>query len=165
MIISVSAGSFLFIIFGAVFAVTLLAMLLKKGDRQKKIISLVIFIVVFVFIFIFFGRPSEIVINETGIESNVYGRIVFSWSDVDSAEYIKNYQETEYKPSLKLNGTAMKGFRAGKFKLTGGDTVKLVTQTSEDAVIFRTSEGSYLFAVDELDALMKIASEHVSVVY
>ena len=165
MTISVSVGSFLFIIFGAIFAVTVLTMLLKKGDTRKKIISLTILIVVFISVFYFFGRPSEIVIGDNGINSDVYGKISFSWDDVESARYIENYQETGYRPVMKLNGTAVQDFRAGKFRLSNKETVKLVTQKSDNAVLFVTDKETYLFAVDELDEMLKIVKKHIEVVY
>lgn len=165
MVITVNASSFIFIIFGAVFLVTILAMLLKKGDRHKKIISLAVLVVVFIALFISFGRPSEIVVNEKGIKSGVYGKIEFSWDEVETARYIDNYQNTKYKPSLKISGTAMKDFRAGKFRLANGKTVKLVTQSVDDAVLFSTAEGDFLFAVDEIDTMIEIASKYTEVVY
>ena len=165
MTISVSAGSFIYIILGIILLVIILSMLLKKGDKNKKILGFIIIIVVFVFVIITFGRPKDIVINEQGITSNVYGKIAFNWSDVKSAEYIENYQDSPYKPVMKLSGTAFPGFRAGKFRLSSGENVKLVTQESTDAVIFNMKDETFLFAVDRLDELIDIADNYIEVVY
>ena len=165
MTISVSSGNFLFIIMAVILGVVILTMLLKKGDRNKKIISLIILIAVFIFLFISFGRPSEIVVNENGVNSDVYGKIAFNWRDVEKAIYIEDYQDSPYKPTLKINGTAVKGFRAGKFRLESGESVKIVTQNSEDAALFYTSGGTYLFAVDQLKALIDIAEDYIEVIY
>ncbi len=165
MTISVSAGSFMYIMMAVIIGVIILSMLLKKGDRNKKIITVVIVLAVFIFIYILFGRPAKIVIDEQGINSTAYGKIEFNWSDVKSAEYISNYQNSPYKPSLKLNGTALKYFRVGKFRLVNGDNVKLVTQKSDDALIFYTSDGIYLFAIDQLKEMIDIADNYIEVVY
>ena len=163
MTITVNAGSQMMLIFGIILGVIVLSMLLKKGDFQKKIIAIVILLVVFGFVFFSFGRPSEIVLDEHGLDSGVYGKISFDWEDVDEARLIRDYQDGTYKPVMKLNGNAMKGYRSGTFKLAGGEKVKLVTQRADDALFFSTSEGSYLFAVDQLDSMYDYASKYIEI--
>ncbi len=162
MTIEISSGNMLLIAFGIIFAVIVLMMLLRPGQRGKKIISIVILIVVFCVVYFMFGRPGEISISDTGVKSTVYGKIEFTWDEVRSAELVKDYQNTDWRPTIKINGSAFPGFRAGRFRLANGDMAKIVTQKSGDAVIFRTENDTYLFAVDDMDKLTEIASEHVS---
>jgi hypothetical protein len=161
MIISIDAGGSLLLIFGIIFAVIILSMLLKKGDFKKKILSLIIILVAFAFVFIMFGRPSKLIVDDEGINSTSYGKIDFDWKDINRAVLVAAYQSSPYKPVLKLTGTAVKDFRAGTFKLSNGETAKLITQSAEDAAVFYTGDKIYLLAIDELDKLIDIASDYV----
>lgn len=161
MSITIDSGGMLLIIFAIIFAAVIISMLLKRGDFKKKTAALVILIVTFGFVFLMFGRPAEITVNENGIESTTYGKIAFRWNEVEKAVLIDNYQDTGFKPTLKLNGTAAVNFRAGTFKLSNGDKVKLITQSSGDAAIFYTDKDIYLIAIDELPALIDIAGDYI----
>lgn len=163
MIITIDSSGQLLLIFGIIFAIVVLSMLLKKGDLPKKVISLVIMTAVFAFVFFMFGRPTKIVMDETGLNSRVYGTIEFEWTEITDAILIENYQQTEYKPALKINGSAVKDFRAGYFRLSNGEKAKLVTQSSDDALLIRTAEKTYLFAVDELDSMIAYLSRYIKI--
>ncbi|MBI9108360.1 MAG: hypothetical protein JEZ04_16560 [Spirochaetales bacterium] len=161
MTITINSAGSLLLIFGIIFVVIILSMLLKKGDLRKKLLSLGMLIVIFAFTFFMFSRPSQLTIDDEGVESTSYGKISFDWNEVEKALIIEDYQDTGFKPLVKLNGTAVKNFRAGSFKLSNGENVKLITQSAEDAAVFYTDKNIYLIAVDELKAFIDVASEYI----
>lgn len=161
MSIIISASSTLLIFFGIVFAAIIVLMVLRSGQTKQKLLSLAIMAAVFTLVYFQFGRPKEIVIDQSGVHSEAYGKIDFAWTDVDDAKVITGYQDTEWKPSVKINGSSFIGFRTGKFKLSNGDYAKIITQKSNDAVIFQTSEDLFLFALDEHEEFIRIASEYI----
>ncbi|HAK46945.1 MAG TPA: hypothetical protein DCO79_13650 [Spirochaeta sp.] len=161
MTLTFSSGSTLLIFFGIVLAAVIILMILRPGKRGQKLLSIVILLVTFSVVYFIFGRPTEILIDSEGIHSEAYGKINFAWTDVNDAEIIENYEDTGWKPSVKINGSGLIGFRAGRYRLTNGDTAKILTQKSDKAIVFQTKDEIYLFALDETDKLIEIASDYI----
>ena len=161
MTMRIETGGTLIVFFLIVLTLVVLLMIFKQGKRRQKITSLVILIAAFAVLYLFFGRGAEIRIDSAGIESTAYGGINFEWDDIIDAEIIENYRQSGWKPVIKLNGSSFPGFKTGRFRLANKENAKILTQKSEDAVIFRTDEELYLFAVDQHDKFIDYVSEWI----
>ena len=162
MSITINPGNSFLIFFGIIIAIVVVLMILKPGQGSRKILSLIILIAAFAAVYFLFGRPSDIIIDDSGVHLNAYGRINFSWSEVTEAEIIEDYMNTEWRPKVKISGSGMIGFKAGRYRLSGGNTAKILTQKSDKAVIFITDDEIYLLAVDETDKLIETASKYIA---
>ncbi len=163
MEITVNSSGFILILLIITLIAVTASMFLKKGDWNKKLIALGIVVVVFGFVFFSFGRPAKIIADENGISSTSYGKIEFSWDEVQQALYVPDYTDTEWKPSVKLNGIAMAGFRAGTFRIAGGENVKLITMQNDTAAVFITADKTYLLAPEEIDEFIKYISSFIKI--
>ena len=161
MIFTINNGYILLIFFAMLFAAIVILMILRPGKRGQKLLSIGILVVICSVVYFMFGRPAEVIIDKAGIHSEAYGKINFEWSEVQQAEVIDDYKETEWKPSVRLNGLGLPGFRSGRYRLSNGKQAKVLTQKSEDAVIFQTDEDLYIFAINEHDRFLTIVSQYI----
>jgi len=149
----------------AVPAVIIISMLLKKGDIKKKVLSLGLAIVIMVIILFVVYREGSITVDEEGIRAQTFGKIELSWAQVSKAEYVDNFESTEYGIKSKLSGIGIGELKAGRFLLQNGSSAKIVVQKSADALVLTTKDGLVLLAPNKLESLVSEAETYIEIQY
>jgi hypothetical protein len=90
------------------------------------------------------ARRSHFDISPEGLRlhGDFYGRFIpMGEVEVDSARVVDLRQDTELKPSFRLMGTAISGYRAGWFRLKNGRRALLYVTDVSHVVYIPTTRG------------------------
>jgi len=151
---------FLLYVLGAIVVIVVSSMALKKGRRRSKIASLAVLVVVVAVVLGLFYRSSTLTVDETGIHGDTFGKPSLAWSDVTDVILITDLADSEYQPKMKIAGAAFGTDRFGTFTLSGGGRATVAMNREDTALLVRTSERTYLFAVDDMSALTDAVSRY-----
>ena len=149
---------------GAVVAVALLSVFLKRGETVRKAVGIG-FVVLFVAVIVYFlYRPVTITVGPEGIATSGTGSLEVSWADVTLASYERDLQSGEYRPTTRITGTAIGDFRTGRFRLAGGGTARLLMERTDAAVVLVTGDMTYLFGPRDVEGLAESIGKHLDMV-
>lgn len=113
-------------------------------------------------------RTRELIVDESGITADTYGRPAILWPDVAEAAYIPVLSASRYmpRPTLKSSFRVI-GFaraRYGWFDSASGERALFALQRYDgDAVIVTTSDTAYVFAPSDVHGLAEAIAAHVPV--
>lgn len=141
----------------------LVSALRGKGNRAVRYVRVGVGVVAIGALLIFTYRPSYIRIDATGINSNSGGSISIPWRTVTEAEYLPSLASSPYRPTSKVGGVALGGYRIGTFRTAGKGDARVVSQTAGGALIVRADGKIYEFAPAELQKMVAVVAKHRSV--
>jgi len=148
----------------AVYIIAGLGLLFKKNKLIIKIIAFVFITVVCGLILFFFYRDSRLVIDEQGTKfDDFFGGFYLSWEEVESAAFIDNLNQSEYKPVLKTWGFSFGDIAFGWFSLKNGKSAQVVLQTRKKCLVINTIEKTYLFAPIDFDEFIGSVIDYIKV--
>lgn len=152
-------NTLLYIIVG-ILVVGVTSVLLKRGDRRKKITGLVILVVVSGALLLFLYRPIRIEVDADGVA--ISGRIneELAWSRVESALFEPNLPASEWRPTVRQVGAAIGSYRTGRFLLSNGESAQLAMERADATVVLRTAETTYLLAPPDVEALAQAIDQY-----
>ena len=135
----------------------------SPSGRPGAFLILLMLALLLLFAFIgYSARAARFVVDEEGIAIRraLYGRAL-SWNQVavEDARIVDLGEEGDLKPTLRTNGIGLPGYRAGWFRLQGGERGLLFVTRSERSVAVPTTEG-YTLLVSPADPDAFLASLH-----
>jgi len=145
----------------AAMAVVMAMVLFSRRPPARKLIAVVVAAVVLAVVASRIGTigSSPLTVAAAGL---AYGEENIPWSSVERAAYVADLSVSEYRPTRRMNGTALGGARFGRFELANGDRALLALQQSDsDVVVIATRDTTYLFAPDGVAGLAAAMAEHV----
>jgi hypothetical protein len=152
----------LLVVFLAIITVAVLAVLLKKMPRWRKIAGLAISVAVCVTLLLVLYRTKHLVADDQGIHTDTYGRQSIAWTAVTSARLVPDLASSPWALQARVGGTAIGEFRSGWFRLANGTTAFVTVEASGRAVVIEGDGKTFIFAPRELDAFAAAIEKHVA---
>ena len=146
-----------------VVVVGVLSVLLKKGNRARKVIGVSIVAAVAAVIVVVFYRPVLITVGPDGVSVASLSPVTIPWSGVVNAYYEPNLQASPFRPTVRTGGIAIGSFRSGRFLLSNGEAARVFMERSDAAVILRTADLTWLFAPRDVEGLARAVAEYRTV--
>jgi hypothetical protein len=164
MEIVIEAPRFILWIVLGIDVVAVSSVLLKKGQLAKRIAALGVVAVVSVLMLVFLYRPGRLSVTQEALVDGTYMRTVSSpWSEVRRAFVVRGFAQGQYRPTIKVNGNGLPKLKTGCYRLAGGQTARVVIQSSADALVLETDRTLYVLAPDRLAELVAAVRQHVAV--
>lgn len=129
----------------------IIAMVLKKGERTKKIVTMIILAVVMGLVGWFTLKPATLTVTTGGISSTAYGGFRVDFNELTRLQLVEPLTGSEYEPRMKINGIAVGSEKSGVFSLAGGGRAQLFLRQEDAALLAETSRGDvYLIAPEDI---------------
>jgi hypothetical protein len=162
MEIILPAPHFLIFIMLGIFIVITASILLKKGGLAVKITIIILTAVLCCVVLFFFYRETKLIVSDEGIYTNTYGEVMIPWEKVDRALVVNNLRDSEYNPQYKVCGFDLGEIGYGDFQLRNGKTAYIFVQNRSMGLVIFSGEKIYLFAPEDIDALVHAVKQYVS---
>ncbi len=153
-----------YVVLGVVVVAAVLAIVLKKMEAWKKIMTAGIVVVLCGAVTFFLLRPAHLVVDGQGISSDAYGKHSIAWTDVSRAVVVSDLASSPYAIGMRMGGISGLGdYKAGWFKLANGTKALVTTALRDRALVIVTGDGTYVFGPGEFDAFVAQVAKHVNV--
>ncbi len=151
----------LYYIFLVIAIVAIASILLKKGSRNKKIISAIFTVAVLAIVAYFINKPTKISVTQTEIAIN--NRHI-AYDQIAEVAIMKAGQEGSYQPTMRVGGTAVGKLRTGHYKLKNGKRAYLAVWLEDRLLRIVAQDSSiYLVAPKEFDGFLTELQKHITV--
>lgn len=147
----------------ALLAAVLFTALRRRGSVTSRLIRVAVGVLFICGLLVFVYRPSYIKVDNQGITSNSGGSIAIPWTAVSSSAYIADLPSSDYNIASKIRGVAVGAYRIGTFRTAGGQTVRLVAQQGERALIVKADGKLYEFSPQKIEGMANIVARYVAV--
>jgi hypothetical protein len=127
--------------------------LLRKGERRRKITAVVIAVIVAGALLLVLYRPVTLTVGPEGVTTSGINSIDLSWNEISQAYLESNLPRSEYRPTVRTRGAAIGQYRTGRFLLSNGDSARVFMERSDAAVILVTADLTYLLAPEDVEGL------------
>lgn len=143
----------LFIGLGALLLLILSA-LRGRGNRQTRLVRLLIGTLAIGGILFFAYRPIYVTVNSEGIRSNRGTGIALTWSKISGIVYLADLTGSSYRLTAKLEGVALGSYRVGLFRTSGGQSVRVIAQRSDRALLIESDGKLYELAPSRIERMV-----------
>ena len=150
---AISPPASLLIVLGVLVAVSIAITLVRRGSTGRKVVSLAIVVAVSVALGIVAYRPSTIAVSSEGVEIRGAGATTLAWAEITSAVFDANLTASEFRPTVRVRGLAVGGFRRGRFLLSNGNEALVYMEQGNAAVVLRTGGLTYVLAPTDVTDL------------
>ncbi len=157
---AVSPPNALLYLLAGIVGIGLLSLLVKRGERRKKLSAVAILVVISVVLGVWLYRPITITVDEQGISTSGRLAFEFAWEEVDSALFEPNLPTSEWRPTVRRLGAAIGSYRTGRFLLSNGESAQVVMEREDATVIVRANESTYLLAPGDVEKLAEAIDQY-----
>jgi hypothetical protein len=127
---------------------------LSKRETARRLVTLAVVVAVAGVLVIFTYRSSTLRVDEHGIALRGRTDVSIAWSEVTNAYHEPNLAFSPYRPAVRSRGVAIGTYRSGRFHLSNGDEAYVLAERTDQAVIFITDDLTYVFAPEQIQALV-----------
>ena len=146
-----------------ILVVAVIAVLLKRMQPWKRILTIGLAVVVCGALTFFLYRTSHLIVDDQGIRTDTYGSQSIAWTEVRAVTVVADLKSSPYALTMRTNGAAVGDYHAGWFRMANGQTAFVTTELPDRAIVIEGDGRTFVFGPKEFDAFVAAVAKHVSV--